>query len=337
MADYSYLAAAAPEWTEYLKTWSPPVPPPGATPQQIRDGTNAKTAELFNTVVGQPEEGLTVSNFAIPTTGDVTVPVRLYRPTSGVEGTTTKLPVYLFFHGGGYFVGNLETEDANCRHLARNTGVAVLHVNYRHTPEWSYPAPVNDAWAAYQWLTAPSSPAATEHGLDPQRIVVGGLSAGGTLAIGVALRAKATAGVPDVRGLVLTTPVTVHPDLFPYELVKPGTASLQQSTEGQFITRDRLAFFSRMYKPEPAAPDVSPLLVASDQLAGLAPTVVHVAGLDLMRDEALLFEDKLKKAGVKTTLYTYPGLPHVFMSHPKLPSTAVWRERMWQNVKDLAA
>ena len=93
--------------------------------------------------------------------------------------------MYISFHGGGYHLGNLETEDPHCRQVALNTNCAVLNVNYRHTPEWTFPAPVNDAWAAYQWIQA----TAGQHGIDPKRVFVGGVSAGATLAISVALRA----------------------------------------------------------------------------------------------------------------------------------------------------
>lgn len=82
-------------------------------------------------------------------------------------------------------MGSLETEDPHCRQVVINTGAAVLNVNYRHTPEWTFPAPVNDAWAAFQW----AQDSAEQHGIDRRRIYVGGVSAGGTLAITVALRA----------------------------------------------------------------------------------------------------------------------------------------------------
>ncbi|CAK7236794.1 hypothetical protein SCUCBS95973_009730 [Sporothrix curviconia] len=350
MSDFTSLGAEAAEWTEYAKTWSPPVPPAGATPQQIREGANRNTAKLFDTVVGRPETGLVVTEHSVPVTesltehseaGNVTIPVRVYRP----EAATTRssvLPVYLFFHGGGYFLGNLDTEDANCRHLALQTGVAVVNVGYRHTPEHPFPAAADDAWAAYRWVA--TSAEAPQLGLDARRIVAGGISAGATLAISVALRANDKSDKNDkndkkVAGLVLTVPATVHPDHFPAERIQGGAqnSSFVLNADAPFINAARLSGLLNMYQPTPAThPSVSPLLLAQDDLKGLGPVAVHVAGRDPLRDEGLLFEENLRAAGVATTLYTYPGLPHAFMSHPKLASTAVWRQRMWDDVKRIA-
>ncbi|CAK7199029.1 hypothetical protein SEUCBS139899_001697 [Sporothrix eucalyptigena] len=341
MSDFTSLAAEAAEWTEYAKTWSPPVPPAGATPQQIREGANRNTAKLFDTVVGRPEAGLTVTEYTVAVTEslmetetkeEVTIPVRLYRP----EGTTDNatLPVYVFFHGGGYFLGSLDTEDANCRYLALQTGVAVLNVGYRHTPEHRFPAAADDAWAAFQWV---ASEEAAKLGLDARRVVVGGISAGATLAISVALRANEKQ--QKVAGLVLTVPATVHPDHFPAQLIQGGidNSSLVQNADAPFINAARLRGFLNMYEPTPPThAAVSPLLVDESALRGLGSVAVHVAGRDPLRDEGLLFEQKLRAAGVATTLYTYAGLPHAFMSHPTLPSTAVWRSRMWEDVKRIA-
>ncbi|CAK7236346.1 hypothetical protein SBRCBS47491_009606 [Sporothrix bragantina] len=344
MSDYTSLAVEAAEWAEYAKTWSPPVPPAAATPQQIREGANRNTAKLFDAVVGRPETGLVVTEHSVPVTESLersedqekaTISVRVYRP-EGATDNSQLLPVYLFFHGGGYFLGNLDTEDANCRHLALQAGLAVVNVGYRHTPEHPFPAAADDAWAAYQWVASPEE--AAKLGLDAKRIVTGGISAGATLAISVALRAKEQ-GDNNVVGLVLTVPATVHPDHFPAKRIQGGAekSSLVQNADAPFINAARLRGFINLYKPTPAThPSVSPLLVASKDFQGLGPVAVHVAGRDPLRDEGLLFEENLRAAGVVTTLYTYPGLPHAFMSHPTLASTAVWRQRMWDDVKRIA-
>lgn len=308
MADFSKLAAVAPEWTEYAKTWSPPVPPAGATPQQVREGANRNTATLFDKVLGRPEEGLVVTEHAVPVPSSTTedanmtaISVRLYKPTAedATGAAPLPLPLYIFFHGGGYFLGNLDTEDANCRHLALQTGVAVLSVDYRKTPEHPFPAAADDAWAAFQW----SAQTAGALGIDAQRIVVGGVSAGATLAISVALRAKEDSSPllpPPVKGLVLSVPATVHPDHFPAELIRGGAASssLVQNADAPFINAARLRGLMAMYRPAPPThATVSPLLVPVSALAGLGPVAVHVAGRDPLRDEGLLFEQKLKEAG----------------------------------------
>ncbi|KAL1903160.1 hypothetical protein Sste5346_000444 [Sporothrix stenoceras] len=330
MSSFSYLSEEAAEWTEYAKTWSPPVPPAGATPQQIKAGANANVAKMFDAVVGRPEEGLEVTEHVVRE-GETAIQVRVYHPTASGD---CALPVYIFFHGGGYFLGSLDTEDANCRHLALQTRVAVVNVGYRHTPEHPFPAASDDAWSAFQWVVSQGP----ELKFDNSKIVVGGISAGATLAISVALKASETQSSVRPRGLVLTVPATVHPNHFPADLIK-GEPSLIQNAEAPFINAARLRGFMAMYKPTPEThPAVSPLLVEASVLASLQlkRVAVHVAGRDPLRDEGLLFEAKLRLAGIPTTLYTYPGLPHAFMSHPKLPSTKTWRERMWADVKAIA-
>ncbi|KAJ9145123.1 Alpha/beta-hydrolase [Pleurostoma richardsiae] len=324
MADFSYLSAPSSEWTDFEKTWIPPSPPATASIREIRDLANAGTAKLFANVLGRPEAGLDIVDYNIPTTDGVTIPVRLYTP----RGRSGRLPLYISFHGGGYYMGNLETEDPHCRQVVLNTGAAVLNVNYRHTPDWTFPAPVDDAWAAFQW----ARDSAEQHNLDPQRIYVGGVSAGGTLAITVALRALKE-GITTVKGLFLATPATVHPDYFPFDLVKDGRSSFQENANAPFINAAKLRNFMNLYQPEPADPDCSPLLLSTESFSGLCPTWIHVAGLDPLRDEGLLFEKRLRDAGVKTSLYTYPGIPHAFMSLPKLPSAAVYRKRLYRDLK----
>ncbi|OIW22559.1 alpha/beta-hydrolase [Coniochaeta ligniaria NRRL 30616] len=330
MADFSYMSSApSSEWTDFEKTWKPPSPPATASVTQIRDLANAGTAKLFADVLGRPEAGLDIADYNIPTTDGVTIPVRLYSPR-GTSGSP--LPLYISFHGGGYYMGSLETEDPHCRQVVLNTGAAVLNVNYRHTPDWTFPAPVDDAWAAFQWARG----SAEQHNLDPQRIYVGGVSAGGTLAITTALRALGE-GTTAVKGLFLATPVTVHPDHFPSELVKNGRSSLQENANAPFINAAKLRNFMTLYQPDPADPECSPLLLSTESFSGLCPTWIHVAGLDPLRDEGLLFEERLRNAGVKTTLYTYPGIPHAFMSLPKLPSAALYRERLYRDLKTAIA
>lgn len=131
------------------------------------------------------EKGLSTAGFEIPTDDSAYVPVRIYIPS---EPKVVPTPLYIHLHGGGYHLGTLETEDPWCRQIAVNTGFAVLNVNYRHTPEFVFPTPVNDAWTAFKWAQATAS----QHKIDPEKIYVGGTSAGATLALTIALRAVNT-------------------------------------------------------------------------------------------------------------------------------------------------
>lgn len=223
----------------------------------------------------------------------MSIAVRLYKPTKPSHNLRTSLPLYLSFHGGGFHLGSLETEDPHSRQVALKTGIAVLNVNYRHTPEWTFPSPVHDAWAAYEWAVQN----AFTFGIDAERIYIGGVSAGACLSISVALRALHQDGIPEVQGLILGTPSTVHPDLFPLDLLQGRTSSLQTNANAPFINEARLRGFIELYRPDPAHSACSPLLVPTEEFRGLCPVSFHIAGLDPLRDEGLLFKAKLGDAG----------------------------------------
>ncbi|RFU26060.1 hypothetical protein B7463_g10280, partial [Scytalidium lignicola] len=315
MADYTQYATVAPEWLEFEKTWSPPAPDPSLSLSEARDRANAGTAKLLNSILGSPE-GIEVSEHTVPTSDGSSIPVRLYKPGNA----SSKLPLYVHFHAGGYYLGNLETDAPACLRIVLNTGAAaVLSVNYRHTPEWTFPAPVNDVWNAFNWIYT----SADDLGINREKIVVGGSSAGATLVITVALRDLKQNG-NRIKGLILSIPATVHPDHFPRGLVKDGFSSLEQNADAPFINLQKFRFFASLYKPDPTHPDCSPLLLPDESFRGFPPTCVHVAGRDPIRDEGLLFEEKLVRAGVNTKLHIYPGLPHGFMSFPTLPSSKKW-------------
>lgn len=126
--------------------------------------------------------GLEVVDDSVPTDDGAIVPVRLYIPLDVGERT---LPLVISIHGGGFYLGNLETEDPHCRQLALHTGAAVLNVNYRHTPDYTFPVPVDDVWTVFNWIQRHAS----IYNIDPARIFLSGVSAGANLAISIALRA----------------------------------------------------------------------------------------------------------------------------------------------------
>ncbi|KAI1625784.1 Alpha/Beta hydrolase protein [Exophiala viscosa] len=333
MVDFSQYAAPAEEWLEFEKTWKPPVPPPSATPQEVRDRANQKSAQFFANVLGRPETGLKVIDHSVPTIDGAIVPVRIQSP---VDVGSTKLPLVISIHGGGFFLGNLETEDPHCRQLALHTGAAVLNVNYRHASEWAFPTPVNDVWTVFNWIQQH----AETYNIDPGRIFFSGVSAGANLAISIALSALQQQTLKPVRGFILSVLSVVHPDYFPNELIRNGKASLEQCANAPIISLPRMRFFTSLYKPDPQHPKFSPLLLDANAFAGLCPTSFHIAGRDPVRDEGLLLEEKLSIYQtdllfnkVQTTLQIYPGLPHAFMSLPTLPSAAKWRQAVQQDLK----
>ncbi|CEN60356.1 hypothetical protein ASPCAL02797 [Aspergillus calidoustus] len=331
MADSSlYSTAPSAEWLLYEKTWKRPAASSTDTLKEARDKANARTAKLFADVLGRPDVGLQVTDLKNSKTNGVQIPTRLYRPTKDDSKNQPKLlPLYISFHGGGYHLGNLETEDPHCRQIALKTGFMVLNVDYRHTPDWTFPAPVEDSWSAFQWATRNAS----QYHFNSQQIFVGGVSAGANLAISVALEALGDDTVPNARGLILGTPSTVHPAHFPVELLKGRPSSLDLLADAPFINMQKLRGFMDLYNPIPTHPTCSPLLRPCQEFVGLCPVSFHIAGLDPLRDEGHLMEEKMREVGVETTLHIYAGVPHAFMSLPALPSAERWRHAIQNDLK----
>ena len=232
--------------------------------------------------------------------GDGPVGARLYVPRSrtGAEPTGPS-PLLVYFHGGGYVYGDLESHDATCRVLAERADARVLAVDYRLAPEHPFPAGVDDCWNAFVW----ASEHAERLGADPERIGVGGDSAGGCLATVVALRA-ANAGVP-CRHQLLVYPVTD---------ARGGTASREIFGSGFYLTDEFVELADRSYLRSEADrqdPEVSPALTEKIP-DGLAPALVVTAGFDALRDEGEAWARAMADAGVDVRLKRYPGLTHGF-------------------------
>ncbi|MBO0783902.1 MAG: alpha/beta hydrolase, partial [Ktedonobacteraceae bacterium] len=215
---------------------------------------------------GEPEPVNTVQERQIP--GPLgTIPICIYTP----EGLGP-FPVLVFFHGGGWVIGDLDTHDAMCRSLTRSAGCITVSVDYHLAPEHKYPAARDDCYAATQWV---AENARTING-DPERLAVGGESSGGSLAAVVTLMARDRGG-PHLAYQLLITPVTNY--------YQPGTPSYQENAEGYFLTRDDMIWFWNQYvSSEEVArhPYASPLQV--EDLHGLPPALVITAEFDPLRD-----------------------------------------------------
>jgi len=234
-----------------------------------------------------------------------TIPARLYRPQEG--GT---LPLLVYFHGGGWVIGNLEGYDNVCRDLAAKTGSAILSVDYRLAPEHRFPAAADDCFAATAWARA----SAAALGIDPARIAVAGDSAGGNLAAVTALMARDRGG-PPLRFQLLIYPVTCG---------RMDTPSYRDNAEGYLLTRDAMTWFWGHYTPRAAdreLPYAAPLRAAD--LRGLPPALVLTAEFDPLRDEGEAYAARLREAGVPTTLRRYDGQIHGFFTMGALIDRAV--------------
>lgn len=226
------------------------------------------------------------------------IPVRLYTPVAA-GGTC---PALVYYHGGGWVIGDLDTHDALCRTLANEAGCKVIAVDYRLAPEHPFPAAFDDAYAAVKWVEANAS----EIGIDPNRIAVAGDSAGGNLAAAVCLKAKAEKA-PEIAFQLLIYPVTDAPR---------GTQSYKDFAEGHFLEAEGMDWFWNHYVlsagVDPSNPYAAPLRASS--FAGLPPAYVVTAGFDVLRDEGKAYAEALKKAGVDVEYVNYEGMIHGFFN-----------------------
>jgi acetyl esterase len=218
---------------------------------------------------------------------------RVYRP-----GAAGELPTIVFFHGGGFVLGDLDTHDNQCRALCRGAGAVVLSVEYRLAPEAPFPAAVEDCFAATRW----AAEHVAELGGDAERIAVAGDSAGGNLAAVVAQIARDEGG-PALAAQLLVYPGTDFTTEYPSEA---------ENGEGYFLTRADMAWFAGHYATgeDPENPRLSPLRAAS--LSGLPPAVVATAEYDPLRDQGAAYADALEQAGVPVVKRGYEGLIHGF-------------------------
>lgn len=234
------------------------------------------------------------------------IPLRMYRPKGVADGTA--LPALVFFHGGGWVIGDLDTHDVLCRQLTAEAGLVVVAVDYRLAPEARFPAAADDAWAATKWVAAN----ARKLGVDATRLAVGGDSAGGNLAAVVALMAR-DAGAPQIKLQAL---------LYPVVEVGTETRSYADFGDGYLLTRDGMRWFFDQYlasKDQAADWRVSPLRAKS--LAGVAPALIVTAGFDPLRDEGEAYAGKLRAAGVRVDYICYGGMIHGFMPMGRLIDT----------------
>jgi acetyl esterase len=227
------------------------------------------------------------------------IPVRLYRPMNSQAGT--RLPALLYFHGGGWVLGDIETHDPLCRLLANRSECAVLSVDYRLGPEHKFPAAVDDAIAVTRFVAANGS----AWGLDGTRLAVGGDSAGGNLAAVIALTFR-DAGGPPLRLQVMLYPATDF---------AMDTPSHSEFATGYMLTRERMQYFADCYLR--GAQDVSDWRASplrANDVSRLPPALIVTASHDPLRDEGKAYADRLRAAGVTATYRCYEGMIHGFMT-----------------------
>lgn len=238
-----------------------------------------------------------VSHKTIEIDGE-TIRLVVVRPT-GTEDTV--LPAFMFFHGGGWILGDYPTHERFIRDLVNASGAVAVYVDYSPSPEAQFPVAIHQAYAATRWVA--------EHGeaihVDGKRLALAGNSVGGNMVAAVVLQAKA-AGTPQLRYQLLFWPVTD---------ANFDTPSYQAYANGYFLSRNMMQWFWDAYTTDPqqrASLYASPLRATTEQLHGLPPALIQTAELDVLRDEGEAFGRRLDDAGVAVTVTRYNGLIHDF-------------------------
>ncbi|MEO9242462.1 alpha/beta hydrolase [Pseudomonas inefficax] len=223
--------------------------------------------------------------------------IRVVRP----QGAKGELPVFMFFHGGGWVLGDYPTHERLIHDLVLGSGAAAVYVDYTPSPEAKFPTAINQAYAATRWVAENGR----QIGVDGKRLAVVGNSVGGNMAAVVALKAK-EAGTPKLRFQALLWPVTD---------ANFNNGSYNQFAEGHFLTRNMMQWFWDSYTTDPIQRDdihASPLRASLEQLKGLPPALVQTAEMDVLRDEGEAYARKLGAAGVPVTAVRYNGMIHDF-------------------------
>jgi acetyl esterase len=268
--------------------------------------------------VGKPSAQ--IEDIALPVGPTGSVPIRIVRPVGAAEA----LPVVMYFHGGGWVLGDRDTHDRLVREIAVGAEAAVVFVDYARAPEARYPVAIEQAYAATRYV---ADNGATLR-IDPLRLAVAGDSVGGNMAAAVTLMAKQRRG-PKIAFQVLLYPVTDSGF---------DTPSYIQFADGPWLTKTAMEWFWDAYLPDPTArkqPTATPLNASSDQLAGLPEALVIVDENDVLRDEGEAYASKLSEAGVRVTSVRYNGTIHDFVMLNALSDTPAARAAIAQAVDAL--
>jgi acetyl esterase len=274
----------------------------GMTVYQAREATRRRTAA---TAARPPIQMARVERVAVPGPAS-TLPARLYVPEGLPDAAA---PLLVYFHGGGWVIGDLDTHDGVCRLLAASADVAVLSVDYRLAPEHPFPAAVEDALAAFLWAAAN----AADLGADPARIAIGGDSAGGNLAAAVSILARDAGGATPAMQLLI----------YPATDVVGEQRSRELFARGLLLTKADIDACEGHYLPPGADrrdPRVS--VLRAPDLSGLPPAYLATAGFDPLRDEGEAYAIRMREAGTQVVLRRHSGLVHTFANQTVISRTS---------------
>jgi acetyl esterase len=264
--------------------------------QSVQPAVTRANGEKMAALAARPDVAHVEDRFISGPRGDIRI--RIYRPNQE-DGNQ----IVTYFHGSAFVICSIDTHDALCRHLCLRSNAVVVSVDYGLAPEDAFPAGPDDSLAATLWV---AENAGTIGG-DPQRLIVAGDSAGATMAIVTAMRARDSGG-PPILAQFLIYPVTNYPD--------PAPPSYAERGEGCGLTAEAMHWGWDLYITNPddrSHPFASPLLV--EDLSNLPPAYIITAEYDLLRDEGQAFAKRLTEAGVQTEMIHYDDMNHGFMGN----------------------
>jgi acetyl esterase/lipase len=269
---------------------------------------------LYSYGTGPAPEPAKIYDATVPLGDDsgTTISIRLYEPAAKANGGLW--PVHVDFHGGGWGLGDLETEGHICKHICVKANVVVVDVGYRLVPEHPFPAAITDSWAVVQHIR---SHGAELFGTRPDSISLGGVSAGGAIALALAHHAR-DAALP-LRLVTAGAPVIDDLSQYPSAAASPWP-SMRENEHAPTLNWARLAWFDKLKRAgmdDAVAASWHTNLLRAPDFSGLARTVVYTAGADPLRDEGEAYARRLAEAGSEVTLRRFPGVPHPFMHMDK--------------------
>lgn len=275
---------------------------------------NKKAIREMKTLAQFPQENLfQVTDQAIKVLDGKEIVLRIYKPTDSLA-----LPLLLFFHGGGFVVGDLDSHDATCRRLAKQNNCVVVAVDYRLAPEYPFPIPCEDCYQATTWAVEN----ATLLGINPKQVAVMGDSAGGNLATVVAMMAR------DRNGPAISCQVLIYPTTD----ASKSMGSIDSLKDGYLLTKEMIHWFSRNYcghEKDLMQPYLSPLF--APDLKNLPPALIITAEFDPLKDEGEAYARKFKENGNQVVFKEYKGMIHVFYQMPKFLTEAREAETLAAN------
>lgn len=298
MSDFSQYGGLS---REFETLWGKVPKPPKQTLQELKDSNNQSREATSRAEMKPLGASITMKDFQISTRDGFTLDARTY--VSGNTSSQQPSGVYIHFHGGGFLFGTLNSEDANCARIALAAPVVVLNVNYRHTPEFSYPTAWEDAEDAFEWAFNHLGDLGCSGDTD---IVVGGISAGAyiTAALVQTKQREPTPSTHSLKGQVLMIPCLVHGSNYAghAERMKAGTVSSYEENEAApILPRTRIDQFDNLVfargVPDYGDMKANPGNATQGDVKDLPPTVIGVAGVDVLRDQGLLYAELLASSG----------------------------------------